>query len=143
MNAQVASAAVVIASLAMYQIFIKTVPTELNPLIALVTLYVTALVCTLLAIKFAPIDAPHWSLSEFSWPAVAVGIAIVGIEIGYLFMYRSGWHLAAAPLIAVGGAAVVLIPVSVLVFRQPWSARYGFGILICLYGLYLLSPREQ
>jgi drug/metabolite transporter (DMT)-like permease len=129
MNAQVASAAVVIASLAMYQIFIKTVP--------------TALVCTLLAIKFAPIDAPHWSLSEFSWPAVAVGIAIVGIEIGYLFMYRSGWHLAAAPLIAVGGAAVVLIPVSVLVFRQPWSARYGFGILICLYGLYLLSPREQ
>lgn len=143
MNTQVASAAVAIASLAMYQIFIKTVPTELNPLIALVTFYVTALVCTLLAIKFAPIDAPHWSLSEFSWPAVAVGIAIVGIEIGYLFMYRSGWHLAAAPLIAVGGAAVVLIPVSVLVFRQPWSARYGFGILICLYGLYLLSPREQ
>ena len=143
MNAQIASAALVIASLALYQIFIKTVPAELNPLVALVTFYVTALVCSLVAVKFAPIDVPDWSFANFSWPAVGVGIAIVGIELGYLLMYRSGWHLAAAPLVAVGGAAVLLIPISFFVFRQPWSARYGFGILFCLYGLYLLSPRKQ
>ena len=143
MNAQLTSAAITIASLALYQICIKAIPTGLNPLSALVTFYVTALVCTLIAIGFAPIDAPRWSLAEFSWAAAAVGIAIVGIELGYLFMYRSGWQLAAAPLVVMGGAAVLLTLIDFLVFRQQWSPRYGLGILICLLGLYLLAPQEQ
>jgi len=143
MVTQATSAAIVIASIVAYQICMKVIPTHVNPISALVTFYTTALLCTLVAARFIPVDMPSWSTAEFSWAAVFVGIAIVGIELGYLLMYRSGWNLATAPLLVMGGAAVLLVPISLLVFRQPWSARYLFGMALCLYGLYLLSPQEQ
>ena len=143
MNAQIVSATIAIASVTLYQIFMKSVPTNLNPVAALATIFTTALVCTLIAWKFAPIDSPELSWAEFSWSAVAVGMAIVGIELGYLLMYRSGWHLAAAPVIVLGGAALLLTPIGILVFRQPWSAKYAIGLVLCLGGIYLLTPQQQ
>lgn len=140
---QLSSAVIAIASMVMYQICMKVVPHQLNPISALVTFYSTALVFTLIVAKFVPVDAPNWSVAEFSWAAAFVGVAIVGIELGYLLMYRSGWHLSSAPLIVMGGAAVLLTPVALLIFRQPWSSRYAFGIVLCLCGLYLLSPQER
>jgi len=143
MTPQITTAAIAIASVVTYQLCMKLVPQDLNPISALVTIFGTALVCTLIAAKFVPVDVPNWSFAEFSWTPVFVGVAIVGIELGYLLMYRSGWHLAAAPLFVMGSAAVVLTPIGFLVFRQPWSSRYAFGLALCLYGLYLLSPQEQ
>lgn len=143
MTPQIATAALAIASVVTYQLCMKVIPEDLNPVIALVTIFGTALVCTLFAARFLPIDMPEWSFAEFSWTPVFVGVAIVGIELGYLLMYRSGWHLAAAPLVVIGSAAVVLTPIGFIVFRQPWSSRYVLGLALCLYGLYLLSPQEQ
>jgi len=143
MTPQITTAAIAIASVVTYQLCMKVVPQDLNPISALVTIFSTALVCTLIAAKFAPVDPPSWSFAEFSWTPVFVGVAIVGIELGYLLMYRSGWHLAAAPLVVMGAAAVVLTPIGFLVFRQPWSSKYVLGLALCLFGLYLLTPQEQ
>ncbi len=143
MITQTTSAMIAIASVATYHVFIKSIPNDLNPISALVTFYVTALICTLVAAKFVPVTTPGWSMAEFSWAAVAVGVAIVGIELGFLLMYRTGWHLSVAPLATMGAATVVLAPIAVFVFRQPFSARYFFGLALCLYGLYLLAPQEQ
>lgn len=142
MTAYITSAAIAIASVVTYQICMKVIPDDLNPIGVLVTFYITALVLTLIAAKFVPVDAPGWSFDQFSWAAVIVGIAIVGIELGFLLMYRSGWHLSAAPLVVMGGAAVLLVPIGLLVFRQPWSSKYLLGIVLCLYGLYLLAPQD-
>ena len=143
MMTQTSSAAIAIASVVMYQVCMKIVPQDLNPISALVTIFGTALVCTLIAARFAPVDTPSWSFAEFSWAPVLVGVAIVGIELGYLLMYRGGWRLEVAPLVVMGSAAVILTPIGLLAFRQPWSSRSLFGIALCLYGLYLLSPQEQ
>lgn len=143
MTPQITTAAIAIASVVSYQLCMKLVPQDLNPISALITIFSTALVCTLVAARFAPIDSPSLSFAEFSWTPVFVGVAIVGIELGYLLMYRSGWHLAAAPLVVMGAAAVLLTPIGFLAFRQPWSSKYVLGLAMCLYGLYLLSPQEQ
>ena len=143
MTAQLSSAAIAVGSVAMYQIAIKLVPEGLNPINALVTFYITALVCTLLSAKFIPVDAPSWQFSDIPWAAVIVGIAIVGIELGYLLMYRSGWELAKAPLIGMGGAAVLLVPISFLIFRETVSLRGLSGIVLCIYGLYLMAPKTE
>ena len=143
MITQTTSALIVVASLATYHVFIKLIPHDLNPVSALVTFYGTALVCTLFAAKFAPVSTQGWSIAEFSWAAVLVGVAIVGIELGFLLMYRSGWHLSVAPLFTMGAATVLLVPIAVLIFRQPFSARYFFGLALCLCGLYLLTPQRQ
>ncbi|MGI9271446.1 MAG: EamA family transporter [Woeseiaceae bacterium] len=140
MMTPMATAAIAIVSVAMYQVCMRMIPTGLNPIGALVIFYATALVFTLVVAKFVPVDAPSWSLAEFSWVAVFVGIAIVGIELGFLLMYRTGWHLSAAPIVVMGGAAALLAPIAILVFRQPMTLRYVLGIALCLVGVYLLSP---
>ena len=142
MNAQVATAALTIVALATYQSFIKAIPQGVSPAFALVTFYVTALCCSLIALKFAPIDIPKFSQSQISWAAVGAGVAIVGIELGYLLMYRAGWHLAAAPLFVVGGAAILLTPVAIMVFRQSMDIRFVAGMMLCLCGLYLMAPKQ-
>ncbi len=143
MTPQITTAMIAITSVVTYQLCMKTIPQDLNPISALVTIFSTALVCTLITARFVPVDVSSWSFAEFSWTAVFVGVAIVGVELGYLLMYRTGWPLAAAPLVVMGSAAVVLTPIGFLVFRQPWSSRYVIGLALCLYGLYLLSPQEQ
>lgn len=142
MTPQIGTAAIVICSIAMYQICMKSIPEGINPLNALVTFYLSALVCTLVAGKLLTTNEPFLTTSAFSWQAVLVGVAIVGIELGYLLMYRSGWHLAVAPLIGMGGAVVLLTVIGLAVFRQPLPIRHFLGLSLCLFGLYLLLPRE-
>ena len=139
---QATTAGIAIAFVVIYQLCMKVIAEDLNPISALVTFYVTALVCTRIGARFLPVSMPAWSYAEFSWAAAGVGVAIVGIELGFLLMYRTGWHLSTAPMVVMGGAAVLLIPVAWLVFQQPWSARYFFGLVLCLSGLYLLAPQK-
>lgn len=143
MTPQFISAAVVVASIVMYQICMKSIPEGVNPISALVTFYLSALVCTMLAARFFADSGAVFSMSEFSWAAVLVGVAIVGIELGYLLMYRSGWTLAAAPLIGMGGAAIILTVIGMAVFRQPITIKTVAGVGLCLYGLYLLTPTDK
>ena len=136
------SAAMVISAIAMYQICMKTIPDGVNPASALITFYVSALVFTIIAAKLFMPNEAIFSADEFSWAAALVGIAIVGIELGYLLMYRSGWSLAAAPLIGMGGSAIILIIVSFIFFKEPVSLRTLSGVGLCLIGLFLLTPQD-
>lgn len=142
MNAQFVSASVVIVSIAVYQTNMKLVSGALNPLHVLVTIFSTALLCTLLAIKFVPAlqtTTTEPFLSNFPYSAVIVGLAIVGVELGYLLMFRSGCHLASAPLVTMGGAAVLLTIIGAILFSQPLTARTIAGLVIVISGLYILS----
>ena len=151
MTPQIFSAAIVIASIVLYQLSMKSIPAGLNPFVALITFYLTALVGTLIVAKLVPQFIPLLATDSSSsaapsgvpWTAVFVGLAIVGIELGYLLMYRSGWNLAAAPLVAMGGATIILAIIGFAVFRQPVTMRTIIGIILCIYSLYLLSPAQR
>ena len=135
------SASIVISSIVVYQICMKVIPEGVNPVSALLTFYLSALVCTLAAAPIFKLQEGMLSLSNFTLPAVLVGVAIVGIEFGYLYMYRSGWTLSAAPLIGMGSAAVVLAFIGFTWFQDPISLRKVAGVALCLIGLYLLSNK--
>ena len=141
MTQYMTSAGLVISSIVVYQLCMKSVPAGLNPMSALATIFTSALICTFIASRLFAFEGPSFSFSEVSWQAALVGVAIVGIELGYLLMYRSGWTLAAATLIGMGGAAVLLAIIGAVAFQQPLSLRYILGIALCISGLYLLAPR--
>lgn len=143
MNSQFGSATIVVLSIVLYQLCMKSVPEGVNPVSALVTFYVSALLCTLLTARLFPGGELALSFSDFSWQAALVGVAIVGIELGYLLMYRSGWNIAVAPLMGMGIAAVILAVLGALFFRQPATFRYFCGLAMCLYGFYLIVPANR
>ena len=136
------SASIVVSSIVIYQVCMKLIPEGVNPVSALLTFYLSALLCTLVAAGVFRLHENMLSMSHFTWPAVLVGVAIVGIEFGYLYMYRSGWSLSAAPILGMGGAAVLLTVIGYFGFQQAISVRQISGIGLCLIGLYLLSAQK-
>ena len=64
---------------------------------------------------------------------------MLGIEFGYLLMYRAGWNLGIAAVLTTVLASLILVPVAVFVFKDKISWVNIAGIFVCLVGLVMLN----
>ena len=71
--------------------------------------------------------------------AVELAVAVVGIEFGFLLVYRSGWNLGIAAVVTNVVASLLLIPVAIFLFKDKISLVNIAGILVCLAGLVMLN----
>ena len=130
----------VILSNTVYNICTKSTPGNVN---AFGTLMITYAVATILtAVIFVFLVKPENVLTELSrvnWTSVVLGMAIVGLELAYIFAYRAGWKVSSASLIANIGLAIVLIFVGVILYGENISLKQVMGILVCCVGLFLIN----
>ena len=136
------SLAIAVLANVLYHVAQRSVPPGVHPLASLFANYAVALVGTALLLPFFPSSAPLGaSLRALNWASVAVGVAIVGVELGFLLAYRAGWNVSLAAVTSGTVLAVLLIPVGVLLFRERLSATNLLGIVLCVAGLVLVSRR--
>jgi hypothetical protein len=124
-------------SLVLYQLAQRWVSAGTNAWSPLVVAHVLgALICGggLLASSRAPIT----ELRPVSGGSLLLGIAVVGIEFGYLQAHRAGWHLAAVGLVASTSATILLSIVAAIFLHEPLTVRQLFGMGFCVTGLTLL-----
>jgi len=134
------SMALVVAANVLYHWGQKTVPAAVPPLHSMIFTYAAALLATCLLLPLIGGGAAPAALAAaFNWSSVWVGLAIVGVELGFLVAYRSGWPLNRAALSASAALAVLLVPLGALLFRESWSWEKSLGLGLCLAGLYLLN----
>ena len=130
----------VILSNTLYNICTKSTPGNVN---AFGTLMITYAVATILtALIFVFLVKPENVLTELSrvnWTSVVLGMAIVGLELAYIFAYRAGWKVSSASLVANIGLAIVLIFVGVILYGENISLKQVMGILVCCVGLFLIN----
>lgn len=130
----------VILSNTVYNICTKSTPGNVN---AFGTLMITYAVATILtAVIFVFLVKPENVLTELSrvnWTSVVLGMAIVGLELAYIFAYRAGWKVSSASLVANIGLAIVLIFVGVILYGENISLKQVMGILVCCVGLFLIN----
>lgn len=103
--------------------------------------YITALVVSLLILPFYPGNSMRASWRNLNWASVTVGVAIVGIELGFVVAYRARWRISVASLIANVATALLLLGVGLVFFREHLSARNAVGIGLCIAGLGLVMYR--
>ncbi len=134
------SIALAVASSALYHFVAKSTPSNVNFTVSLLVTYAVAFAFTLLTFVFFPIQNGLASeLGKLNWASIGLSVAVVGIEFGYLLMYRAGWNLGiAAPLVTVT-AALILVPVAILLFKDKISWVNIAGIVVCLVGLVMLN----
>ena len=129
-----------ILSSALYHFSAKSVPSNINFAISLVVTYAVALGITLLTTIFLPAQNGLASeLHKLNWASFLLAIAIVGIEFGFLLVYRSGWNLGIAAVLTNVVASLILVPVAIFVFRDKISWVNVVGIFVCLAGLVMLN----
>lgn len=134
------SIALAVASSALYHFVAKSTPSNVNFTVSLLVTYAVAFAVTLFTFLFFPIqNGLATELGKLNWASIGLSAAVVGIEFGYLLMYRAGWNLGiAAPLVTVT-AALALVPISIFWFKDEISWVNIIGIFVCLVGLVMLN----
>ena len=129
-----------ICSSALYHFVAKSTPSNVNFTISLLVTYAVAFVVTLFTIFFVPAqEGITAELKKLNWATIGLAIAVVGIEFGFLLVYRAGWHLGIAAVLTNVVASLILVPVAIFVFKDKISWVNIAGILVCLVGLVMLN----
>ncbi len=134
------SIVIIVASNIFYNICQKSTPKGINPFSALLVTYVVAAACTIGASFFFKTEKGLFeSLPEINWTSIVLGFAIVGLELGYLLAYRSGWNISIGSLVANIFLALMLIPVGIIMYNEAFDPSKMAGILLCIAGLILIN----
>ena len=130
----------IVVSNVVYNICTKSTPGHINPFTSLLVTYLTAALLVLLAGRFFPSERGFvQSFGHLNWTSLVLGVAIVGLEFGYIMAYRAGWNISIGSLVANILLAVMLIPVGVYLFREGFGANKVIGTVLCLAGLTLIN----
>lgn len=131
---------IVILSNTFYNICMKSMPDDVNAFGALMLTYFVAAIIS--AIIFVYVVGPSdvgVEISKINWTSVVLALAIVGLEVGYVFVYRAGWTVSTASVVANIGLACVLIFVGYFLYKENVSLNQILGIVVCMFGLILIN----
>ena len=130
----------IVAANCFYNICTKSLPENINTFGALIVTYLVG--ALLAAILFVTSVKPQNILPEMAkinWTSFVLGMAIVALEAGYVFLYRAGWKVSNGSLIANICLAVVLLAIGPLLYHETISLRQIVGVVICAIGLFLIG----
>lgn len=133
---------VVIAANTFYNICAKSVPENVNSFAALTVVYGIAAVISLVLFFITGEQKNFFTeVTRLNWASVVLGIAIVALEFGYIAIYRAGWKITMASLVANISLAVVLLIVGVLLYKEAVSVKQLIGVVVCAAGLILVTGK--
>ncbi len=130
----------VVLSNTVYQICAKSVPEGIHPLASLTVTYAVGAVVS--AILYFALNRDGNLLREYShlnWAPFALGLVIVGLEVGFIYAYKAGWQVSTASIVQSAFLAVTLIAVGLLLYREAITVNKVIGIVICLIGLFFIN----
>jgi drug/metabolite transporter (DMT)-like permease len=129
-----------ILSSALYHFSQKQIAPNANPAISvLVTYAVSFVICLGLLFFFPPQNGIMAALRQLNWASYLLAFSLVGLEVGFLLVYRSGWNIGIAAVLVNVVASLLLVPVAIFVFKDKLSVVNIIGILVCLAGLVMLN----
>ena len=132
--------ALVILSNVIYQICAKSVPEQMNPLASLtITYLIGTVMCGALYFALNREGSLIGEFRKMNWAPVALGLVIVGLEVGWIYAYKAGWQVSTGFIIQSAFLAVVLIFVGYFLFRETLTWNKLAGVAICLVGLVVIN----
>ena len=130
----------VVLSNVLYNIFTKSVSSEINPFASLTITYLVGAIFS--AILFFVLNPGENLIREYTKTNAApflLGLAIVGLEVGYIYAYRNGWQVSTAAVVQGAFLSVALIFVGVLIYKEALTWNKLTGIAFCLAGLVFIN----
>ncbi len=133
----------VIISNVLYHTFLKLTPNNANPFLSLAVTYMTAmLACIILFPIYSPEgESLRSSIKNLNWTSIALGLAIVGLETGFLLAYRAGGNISYTGIFSNVAAMLILLPIGLIFFKEVLTIKNILGIILCLGGLVLIQSK--
>lgn len=129
----------VILSNTLYHFISKSVSTTANPFLILSATYGVSFLGCLLIYVFTRQQSFFKEVTNLKWGSFALGLVIIGIEGGYMLMYKKGWAVSKGSLIANVSVACILLILGYLFFHEQININKLIGIGLCIAGIILMN----
>lgn len=131
---------IVVGANTLYNICTKSTPEDINSFASLAITYGIAAVLSLVFF-FCTSEEKNIlrEVSKANWAAFALAFSIVFLEFGYICIYRAGWKVSVASLVANISLACILLFVGILLYKETIGPRQLAGIAVCAAGLFLIG----
>ena len=123
-----------------YNICSKETPANINPFASLTITYIIGAVVSLF-LYFA-LNRGGNIIEEYkniNWSSLVLGLAIVGLEAGSIYMYKAGWNIGRGQIVHSIILAICLVIIGVIFYKESVTPTKVAGILICMFGLFLMN----
>ncbi|HUM84994.1 MAG TPA: EamA family transporter [Lachnospiraceae bacterium] len=130
----------IVLSNVIYNICSKETPSGINPFAALSVTYIVGAFFSI--VLYFLLNRGGNLLHEYrnlNWSSFILGLAVVGLEAGSIYMYKAGWNVSSGQLVYSVILAVCLILIGVFAYHESISMTKIIGILVCMFGLFLIS----
>jgi drug/metabolite transporter (DMT)-like permease len=132
--------ALIVLSNVVYNICSKEIPPGIHPFAALsVTYIIGAIFSTALYFLLNRGGNLLQEYQNLNWSSFLLGLAVVGLEAGSIYMYKAGWNVSSGQLVYSILLAVCLILVGVFAYHESISITKIIGIAVCMAGLFLIG----
>lgn len=131
--------ALIVLSNTMYQICAKSVPDKMDPMASLTVTYLIGAVLSGGLYFMLGGRSLMQEYHRLNWAPLALGVAIVGLEVGSIFAYRAGWQVSTKYVMQSAFISVALLVIGYLVYHEALSWSKVLGMAICLAGLFLMN----
>ncbi len=132
--------ALIVVSNTVYNIAAKETPGNADPFLSLTVTYIVAAAATFAGYLFSsPGKTLGQGISELNWTSIVLGLVIVGLETGYIYLYRAGWKVSVGSLVANVALAAILLIVGMLFYKETLGIKQIIGIALCMGGLVLIN----
>ncbi len=133
---------ITILATVVYNISQKSINQSINPFISMIITYITAIIFSVLSLISFPTNLGIAnSLKQLNWASYVLGLSAFGLEIGYLYVYRSGWNIAIAPIYVSIISTILLIVFGIFVYNTKITFTNGLGICVSIIGLILMNKK--
>ena len=134
---------VIIVAATTYQISAKQIPKKMNHFAGLVITYsCLALVSFIIFSLSSGGDTMADIAIGINQSVFLYGIAAVGIETGYIFLFRAGWNISLGGVVCNIMVAVSMIAIGLAFFGESLTIKQIIGICLCIIGLILINRGE-
>jgi multidrug transporter EmrE-like cation transporter len=139
---QMAWLGVAIAATVAYHIVLKLTPAGANPYLTLAVTY--AVVTTLFSVAYVAMPGGmslRAAIGELNWTALALGVVVVFLDLGFFMLYRGGFNVSLGALVTQSAAALLLLLLGVAFFAEKLSLTNIGGIVLCMAGFWLINKK--
>lgn len=132
--------ALAIASTVAYHLVTKLMPVDAHPIASLFVAYVFgSLLCAAILLAMPSAAGFRGHLAPVNWTAPALAVVVVVIDLAFILLYRGGFPVSLGALVTQASAAILLLALGWLFFKDRLTAAQLAGVVLCLAGLWLVN----
>ncbi len=134
---------IVVASNVIYDISSKSIPEGLNAYAGTTITYtVLAVTNFLLFLLMNPGASIAVEWTQINWAVILLALTSIGLESGYIFLFRAGWNISLGGMVCNILLAVCMLLIGRFLFGETVSSIQFLGVVLCIGGLIIINRAD-